>query len=461
VLPGFRPTTVRGRFKGTSRSRPSASTTIRVTSTPGVSFPGQQPVLMAHHTAIPVLGQRRLSAGIALREAKRLGAAPVRSLYIHVPFCFHKCHYCDFYSIVDTRDRQEPFVDRLGRELAALAPWADGAPLETIFVGGGTPSLLRVELWARLLRALGDRFDLSRMGSAGGEFTVECNPETVTPELMATLAGGGVNRVSVGAQSFDARHLKTLERWHDPANVARALEVARRAGIMRQSVDLIFGIPGQTLEDWARDLERALSLGTSHLSCYNLTYEMGTAMTARLKRGEFRRAKEDLEVEMYGLTLARLRGAGMERYEVSNYARPGEEARHNLAYWLQEQWLAAGPAAAAHVGGHRWKNVPRLDDYLGFEDEGFAPIVDHEPPDARRALVERIMTGLRIAEGLEVAEVSRAVKALDGSWDRLEASAQHHVSRGHMTESAGRWRLTDAGFLIADGIVLDLVQELG
>jgi oxygen-independent coproporphyrinogen-3 oxidase len=444
---------------------------------------------MGHDTAIPVLGQRRVSAGVALRAAPppRDGGRPVRSLYIHVPFCFHKCHYCDFYSIVDTRDRQDVFVARLERELEALAPWASGAALETIFVGGGTPSLLAPSLWERLLASLGRRFDLSRMGlGGGGEFTVECNPETVTAELMGALVAGGVNRVSIGAQSFDPRHLKTLERWHNPENVGRALETARTAGIRRQNVDLIFGIPGQTLEEWASDLDRALALGTTHLSCYNLTYEPNTAMTARLKRGEFAPADEDVEVEMYAHTLDRLRAAGIDRYEVSNYARPGQEARHNLAYWRQEQWLAAGPAASAHVGGHRWKNVPRLDDYLSFDDEGFAPMMDHEAPDARRALAERIMTGLRLAEGLDSAEVmsraaglgatARGVRAAqrcgdtthrgadDGEqWhpDRLLSRVRRHIDGGHMIDSAGRWRLTDAGFLLADGIAADLMAALG
>jgi oxygen-independent coproporphyrinogen III oxidase len=428
---------------------------------------------MAHDTSIPVLGQRRRSAREALCAGVFPGSGgsgpgegierPVRSLYIHVPFCFHKCHYCDFYSLVDTRDRQGPFVERLIRELAALAPWSGGVPLETIFVGGGTPSLLRVDLWGRLLRALGERFDLSMMGARGpGEFTVECNPETVTPELMGTLAAGGVNRVSIGAQSFEARHLKTLERWHDPENVARSLSLARDAGIGRQNVDLIFGIPGQTPGEWAADLERALTLGTGHLSCYNLTYEPGTAMTARLARGEFRASEEDAEVAMYAHTLARLREAGFARYEVSNYARPGEEARHNLAYWRQEQWLAAGPAAAAHVRGWRWKNVPRLDDYLGFDDEGFAPVTDLEAPDRARALAERIMTGLRLEEGLDRASVLHDAEEIDAAIAaRLCARWARHSARAHALDSEGRWRLTDAGFLFADGIAGDLMAGVG
>lgn len=397
-----------------------------------------------------------LSAGSILRAVPGPGTGefrPARSLYIHVPFCFHKCHYCDFYSIVDSQDRQAQFADRLVRELIAISPWAGESPLQTIFVGGGTPSLLRVDLWERLLATLADRFDLSEIRAGRGEFTVECNPETVTPDLMAVLRAGGVDRVSVGAQSFNPAHLRTLERWHDPENVPKALAMAAAAGIPRSSLDLIFAVPGQTLAEWETDLQRALALGTEHLSCYNLTYEPRTAMTARLGRGEFTPADEETEVAMYERTLHLLRSRGLERYEVSNYARPGAEARHNLAYWRGEQWLAAGPSASAHVAGHRWKNVPRLDDYLTLDDEGFAPIIDHEPPDAARALAERIMTGLRIAEGLDGRWLHGEAEGLEaGCGDRLAREAERQAAAGLMDLSGGRWRLTEAGFLLADGI---------
>lgn len=386
----------------------------------------------------------------------------MRSLYIHVPFCFHKCHYCDFYSLVDPRDRQPAFVERLIRELGALAPWAASGPLETIFVGGGTPSLLRVDLWERLLESLHHRFDLSLMGSRRGEFTVECNPETVSPELARVLAAGGVNRVSLGAQSFNLRHLQTLERWHDPENVGKAIGEVRAAGIERVSVDLIFAIPGQTLEDWRADLDQAVALGVTHLSCYNLTYEPNTAMTARLRRGEFAPADEDLEIAMLDQALETTRAAGLRRYEISNYAVAGQECRHNLAYWRQEQWLAAGPSASAHVGGHRWKNIPRLDDYLGGDDgAGFAPIIDHEAPNARRALQERIMTGLRLAEGLEAAEMLRRAEALAGPGHSLKSSVRRWQDTGHLTIVGDRWQLTDSGFLVADGIARDLMAAVG
>ncbi|HYE62676.1 MAG TPA: radical SAM family heme chaperone HemW [Phycisphaerales bacterium] len=424
---------------------------------------------LSGHTRIPVLQQRFGTpggdAGGVLRRASPAAGeghaptSPATSLYIHVPFCFHKCHYCDFYSIVDTQDRQAPFVDRLTRELAALAPFA--GPLGTIFIGGGTPTLLRPDLWVKLLGAIRSTFALT----PHLEFTVECNPETATPELFAILAdggsSGGVNRVSIGAQSFESRHLKTLERWHDPEKVFRAIELAREAGIPRQSLDLIWGVPGQTLPEWEHDLTTALSAATTHLSCYSLTYEPGTAMTARLSRGEFARTDEDLDADMFIRTLEMLRAAGLERYEVSNFAKPGDECRHNLAYWRQHNWLAAGPSASGHMNGYRWKNLPRLDDYLNSDTSGFAPVMDVEDADPRRNLRERIMTGLRTAEGLDTARTLRDAAHISPTTpDALTRAAARQIAQGNLTDTANRWRLTDDGFLIADTIAAELMRSI-
>lgn len=384
---------------------------------------------------------------------------PPRSLYIHIPFCFHKCHYCDFYSFVDTRDQQPAFTDRLCRELASLGKHSP-EPLETIFVGGGTPTLLAHEHWRSLLQTLDDAFDMSRI-RLRGEFSVECNPETASPELFDTLVAGGVNRISIGAQSFDPSMLKVLERWHEPDNVEKAVALARAAGIDRVSVDLIFAIPGQTIEGWLQDLDRALAMGTEHLSCYGLTYEPNTAMTKRLERGDFSPMDEDLEADLFVATGEHLARAGLDRYEVSNFARPGAECRHNLAYWRQEPWLAAGPSASGHVAGWRWKNIPRLGDYLDFDDEGYAPIRDIEPPDPLRAVAEKIMTGLRLREGLDARSlIAQAQDALPGAGDRLRHEFAIHASAGRVTTQNGRWVLTPSGLLFADGIAGDLMGVL-
>lgn len=384
----------------------------------------------------------------------------ISALYLHVPFCFHKCHYCDFYSFVDSRDRQEEFVEALLIELRALAPSA--GRLRSIFAGGGTPSLLRPDLWERLLGEMASMFDLSQ----GPEFTVECNPETVTTELAQTLVSGGVNRVSVGAQSFNQQHLKTLERWHDPANVERSLDIFRRAGIERRSVDLIFGIPGQTLQEWQSDLETALGLldgdGIEHVSAYALTYELGTAMTKKLELGRLDAIDEDLETNMQLLTWDLLASRGYERYEVSNFARPGAECRHNMTYWRQGDWLAAGPSASGHASGWRWKNVPRLTDWMRSVENsrGWSEVVDLEPPEPGRALAEVIMTGLRLREGLDHGDLMNRAGTL-GSGPALTRAIDRHTDSGSLELGAdGRLRLIGEGWLFADGIASDLMQTI-
>lgn len=430
------------------------------------------------------LGQQRPTSATPLRAITK----PVRSLYAHIPFCFHKCHYCDFYSFVDNRDRQAAFTDLLIRELRAQAVHADPQAtasgrqpsLDTLFVGGGTPSLLKPELWQRLLEALHEAFDLGNANDPSrpaAEFTVECNPETVTPQLMTTLRAAGVNRVSIGAQSFNPAHLKTLERWHDPANVERALMMAADAGINRRSIDLIYAIPGQTLDDWQRDLDTALNLGTSgsshapidHLSCYALTYEPNTAMTKRLQRGDFIPADETLEVAMYDRTVATLRSAGFERYEVSNFARPGAACQHNLVYWNHagdSQWLAIGPSASGAVAGHRWKNIPHLGDWMAAiqQNAGYAPITDHEPPDPRRALLERIMLALRVSAGLNIHALIAEANTIDPTQQlagRLTAAAQSQINIDLLRVTDNHhWALTDRGYHFADGVAARLMASI-
>jgi oxygen-independent coproporphyrinogen-3 oxidase len=413
---------------------------------------------VTHDTALPLLRQR--SRGLSPCPLPAIEARPApTSLYLHVPFCFHKCHYCDFYSIVDSRGRQAPFAARLEREIDALAAWhagRGGGPLETIFIGGGTPTLLEIPHWDRILAAIGRSFDLS----ADLEFTVECNPETASAELFALLASGAVNRISIGAQSFDPHLLRVLERWHDPDNVGRAIQLARGAGIGRASLDLIFAIPGQTCQAWDADLRRALALDPDHLSCYCLTFEPGTAITQKRDMGRIVPTSDEVAAEMQEHCLRTLDAAGFARYEVSNFARPGEACRHNLAYWRQDQWLAAGPSASAHVGGHRWKVDPHLDRYLSAQDD-LAPVTDHETPDPRRALAERLMTGLRIAEGVAVASIMSAGADVDPAGpERLQRAARDAVARGWLHDDDATWRPTDTGFLFADALALSFMSAL-
>ena len=418
---------------------------------------------MADNTAFSLLKQRSIGSSRVVFHPDQssstafAGDMPTTSLYIHIPFCTHKCHYCDFYSIVDTRDRQEVFTNRLVRELGAQARFTGNTPLETIFVGGGTPSLLRPDLWELVLKAIHNSFDMSKIVSGQGEFSVECNPETVTEELAQTLVSGGVNRASLGAQSFNTEHLVTLERHHNPEKVPIAIQTLQDAGITRCSVDLIYAIPQQSMTDWEHDLQMALSLPIDHISAYALTYEPGTAMTARLARGEFHKAPDELEADMYNHALSILRNHGFQRYEVSNHAQPDAECRHNLAYWRQHNWLAVGPSASGHFNGHRWKNTPRLDDYLNNDDEGFAPICEHEPPDPRRELMDLLMTSIRLSEGVEAQSALAKAAMLQKDKDLTRAAIMCHDQGWLNAASNDRWTLTDEGFLFADRVAREFI----
>lgn len=401
----------------------------------------------------------------------------VDGAYLHVPFCRHKCHYCDFYSFVDHDDRHGAFVRRLGEEIEIVASrWT--RPLRTIFVGGGTPTMLAPALWRDMLRAIHRHLPLV----PGGEFTVEANPETVTPELAEVLVDGGVTRMSLGAQSFEPRHLAMLERHHDPASVERSVEILRRAGIREINIDLIFGIPGkapggipgkapggipgravggapgQTLDEWQRDLDRALALGTDHLSAYGLTYEPNTAMTHRMRMGEFEPIDDGVEAAMFEATIDRLAAAGFEHYEISNYARRdalgARYCRHNLGYWRNLDWWAFGPSASGHVRGVRWKNVPRLGDWL--DASPWPPVVDVERLDERGTSGERLMLGLRLMEGMAIDDVERLLELGDDAPDRA-AAFHRHVGRGLLERRGSRWALTRAGILLANEVVGELV----
>ncbi len=373
------------------------------------------------------------------------GAAP-DALYAHVPFCRHKCHYCDFYSLVDQRDRIGLFADRFERELSTAAKIVDASRLRTAFVGGGTPTMLLPDDLRRVLAAIrsfaDDRLD---------EFTVEANPETVTEEIAAALVAGGADRTSLGCQSFDPRHLETLERHHDPASVPRAVARLRAAGIRRLNLDLIFGIPGSTLDDWRRDLDQALALEPDHLSCYGLVFEPGTPLAEKQRLGRIDAIDDGIEADMYDLTRETLASAGFEHYEISNWARPGEACRHNLVYWTAGEWLAIGPAAAGSLRGVRYRNVPRLDDWI--EADGLSRAVDVDRPDADTARGEVLMLGLRLRDGMP-RTVVEPMLSVD---PRRRGIVDGHLAAGRLEWRGDRLRITDEAVMLADGVLSDLV----
>ena len=376
------------------------------------------------------------------------GPAEAEGIYVHVPFCSHRCHYCDFFTVVGHDDQRTRFVDRLIDEIAAVPRWIQDRP-RTIFVGGGTPTHLPPDDLRRLLAALRDRFGHHDTL----EFSVEANPETVTPEIAAILVEGGVNRVSLGAQSFDHRLLDALERHHDPERMAQVMGWLREAGVTDLSLDLIFAIPDQTMEGWIRDLRRALELEPTHLSCYGLIFEPGTPLNRRLERGEVLQIDEDLEADMYEYTCDHLDAQGWRQYEISNWCRPGQACQHNLLYWRTRNWWPLGPSASGHVDGWRWRNAPRLSAYLA--GTGLSPVwnIEHLSDDGR--IGEWFMMGLRCNEGLGRAEVEQRLEGAGGARRRVALERHHRAGLVHWRDE--RLALTPRGRLLANLVTADLL----
>jgi oxygen-independent coproporphyrinogen-3 oxidase len=376
--------------------------------------------------------------------------SPVRSLYVHVPFCHTICGYCDFYSVVYDRQAAHPLVDALIAELSGHARQREFA-LETIFVGGGTPTTLPTADLQRLLSAIRD----CGKPETGFEWTCEANPATVTPEVAETLVSAGVNRISIGAQSFNRSELRVLERIHKPEQVIETVRHARAAGIRQVNVDLIFAVPGQSLASWLDNLRQAIDLGVDHLSCYALTYEPGTPLFDRLQQGGVTRIDNDLEAEMFEATVETLDAAGLQQYEVSNFARPGAECRHNLVYWRNEPYLGVGPSASGWIDGVRYKNVSDHQVYGRAIRSGHSPWIEHESRDRIGAARDALLMGLRLIAGLDRAAFSACYGADPA--DLFPEATRRHAELGLLELTPDRMRLTRPGLLLADAVIAEFL----
>jgi oxygen-independent coproporphyrinogen-3 oxidase len=362
----------------------------------------------------------------------------VRHLYVHLPFCAHRCGYCDFVTLVGRRDGHSGYVDALLRELE-LERELLAERVETVYLGGGTPTFTEPAALTRLLAALHDV----------DEVTVEANPETVTPQLAALLREGGIRRVSLGAQTFDPRLLEALERRASPEDVRRAFYDLRDAGFDNISLDLIYGIPGQSPSDLERDLEEALALEPEHLSCYELEAKPGTRFTHAWGE-ELARQGEAME-GYFELVVETLVAAGYRWYETANFCRDGRQARHNLAYWQGRDYLGVGIGAVSTVGGRRWRNGPRLAPYTAALAGGRRPPREVEELDDRTKVVERLMLGLRLDEPVVFEDVAAAVDAR--ALDRLERLGLARLAGGELS-------LTRPGRFLGGGVTAELVMEM-
>ncbi len=360
-------------------------------------------------------------------------------LYIHVPFCARRCSYCDFAIAVRRDVPSEGYTEAILREWAgwqAHPAWGGSAGVETVYFGGGTPSLLAPEGIARIV----EQIWTDRGIHPGGEITLEANPDDVTGASATGWRAAGVNRVSLGAQSFDPGVLRWMHRTHTADQPARAADILRGAGIETLSMDLIFGIPGALDRDWDADLGRLLEIGAGHLSLYGLTIEDRTALGRWAARGTVIPVDEDRYAAEFLAADAALSGAGYEHYEVSNYARPGQRARHNSGYWARASYIGLGPSAHSGWGAHRQWNLREWAAYERAIAEGESAVAGQEELDREAVRLEELYLGLRTAEGV--------------ASDRVPAdTTARWRDSGWATSAGGRLRLTPEGWLRLDALV--------
>ncbi|MCI0396580.1 MAG: radical SAM family heme chaperone HemW [Chloroflexi bacterium] len=375
------------------------------------------------------------------------------SLYLHIPFCRHRCAYCDFNTYTSLGDLKEAYALALVREIRQVGGQA-GRRAHTIFFGGGTPSLMPPALLAHLLQAIRDNFELA----AGAEITLEANPDTVDSDYLAAIRALGANRLSFGAQSAVANELVLLEREHDFATVVRAVAMARAAGFDNLNLDFIYGLPGQSLASWEYTLRQALALAPDHLSLYCLTIEPGTPMERWLKNGRIQPPDPDLAADQYELAGELLAGYGFVHYEISNWARPGRECAHNLTYWHNDEYLGLGAGAHGHAAGYRYYVVKQPRVYIRRMESGdgdhypwSAAVAEKHQLSRAEAMTDTVITQLRLLqEGLDLAAfTARFGQSL---YDAYPETTQQLVAYGLLCEENGRLRLTQRGRFLSNQV---------
>lgn len=368
-------------------------------------------------------------------------------LYIHIPFCASRCIYCAFYSTVKHGQRSA-YIDSLIHEMQLrtdFLPQGNDATINTIYIGGGTPSQI-------------SRTDIDRLfnniykvyGCKSSETTVEVNPDDVDANLVRCLVNNGVNRVSMGAQTFDDERLRWLHRRHSSKQVYEAVDCLRHGGIARISVDLMYGFPNQTAEQWQYDIDEVIKLGVEHVSAYSLMYEEGTPLYRLLEKHEIKENDEELSLLMYNTLVEQLRSAGYEHYEVSNFALPGCRAQHNSSYWNDTPYIGLGAAAHSYNRSVRQWNVSDIDAYMEAINEGRVPF-EQESIDADTHYDDLVTTALRTSDGLDLTMLSAQHQ------DYLLKMAQPHLLAKRMERKGNRIRICENSFMISDMIMSDLM----
>lgn len=374
-------------------------------------------------------------------------------LYIHFPYCVHKCSYCDFYSIEDLNSRNR-FVTNLCREIdLRTEKYTEKIPVDTIFFGGGTPSLMKPHHLEMITKKIHEKFEIAN----DYEWTMEANPGAIDVKYFEEYKKFGVNRISFGVQSFIESELQFLERIHSPNDVFRAIEIARTTGFDNISLDLMFALPDQTLSSWIYTLENALNCESNHISAYSLIYEPGTPLYDLFKNGNVSATEEDDDYELFIKADEMITNAGFEHYEVSNFAKNGKKCRHNLKYWNAEDYFAFGPSAHGYINGERYRNYRNNDIYFKMLEIKQLPVEDFEILTYHQKLLERIYLELR-ADGIRIEKFNNDYQ-IDLSLILYDL-INNYKNIGYIKEVNGRLKLTAKGYFVSDGITLEFSKKI-
>ena len=370
-------------------------------------------------------------------------------LYIHIPFCTKRCLYCDFFSNTEMKYK-EPYLSAVIRELELRKDYLEGEPVETIYFGGGTPSQLQAADFSRIFEAIHRLFDVSPCA----EITLEANPDDMTPGYVAGLQTLPFNRVSMGVQSFKEEDLRFLNRRHNREQALLAVDLCKKNGLENISVDLIYGLPGQTLEEWKQNLDTVIRLDIPHISAYHLIYEEGTAIYKLKEAGKITPVDEDLSVALFTSLIDQLTANGYLHYEISNFARPGMLSRHNSSYWIGKKYLGIGPSAHSYNGQNRQWNISSLPGYLQAIKKG-VPDIEIENLDINTRYNDFIITGLRTMWGIKFNEIQQQFGK-----DKLiycQKQAAPYLKQGLLIEKDDTLTLSRNGIFISDSIMSDLL----
>lgn len=374
-------------------------------------------------------------------------------IYVHIPFCASRCTYCDFFSTLSLGESGEDYVRAVVAEAALRRDELQGEPVKTLYLGGGTPSQLSASLLEALVHGIDKAIPLADVE----EFTIEANPDDVTPQWCAALLPLGVNRVSMGVQSFEDDILRLIGRRHTAGQAIEAVGLLREAGIDKISIDLIYGLPGQTCTSWTESVEHAIALQPQHISAYGLTYEPGTRLWLQRERGEVTEVPEQQCLDMYRILTEKMRAAGYVHYEISNFAKPGHHSRHNSSYWDETPYLGLGAGAHSYDGAERRYNPNNLREYIDKIQAGELAY-EQEKLSWRERYDERVMLGLRTARGVDADRLRHDFG--DAAYRHFLDVAGRHIGQGHLNRvGESRYVLTEDGIMLSDAIICDLMWD--